>query len=293
MSRCWYIVYLILSSSIDVTTLSTGPYKHLYTIRFNTSGLAEKHPNHAELFLHVHHHHSTAAQIRITSSHYQQPAVWQQHPQANGEDETAKKAQVLLRIALTSLTTGSLWKNDSILTLTVASTKPITMPSKNRHQTSVGLVLYMGGSPEAIDKLIKSPVIATSHRVMSKKETYSIGAAHKRSTGSTPCQLKKGLNIRFSEVKGGFERVLKPVVVDIGKCVGECPHFLHHLHNPSQHAEVRNLLAFREGSASDVTRASCVPTSFKPLPIVLYNDATKRATVETYNKMVATSCGCR
>ena len=285
-NRCSHV----LSFCTGTTALgSTGPYQHQYTITFNISGLIQKkeHPNYAELFLHVQ-THNNPAQIRITSEHIQQPVTWMQPSQANGKDNSEMVEVRLVRIRLTSLASSSLWQNDSIVTFTVASTNVIRMPLKNHYQNALGLVLYMGGAPEAIEKLPTTSIKTGDHK------KHSIGATAKRSTGSTPCQLQKGFTVKFSEVKGGYERIIQPDVVDIGRCIGECPHFLHHLHNPSQHAEVRNLLAFREGSASaDITTASCVPTSFKPLPVMLYNDVDKRFSLGSYNELVATSCGCR
>lgn len=283
----------------DTTAVSTEPYKYQYTVTFNVSALSHKkhHPNYAELFLHVLTHDHSPAQIKIVSDQIQQPITWMQPSQASGKDDNEKAAVQSVRITLTSLTNSSLWQNGSLVTITVASTNVIRMPSENHHQTALGLVLYMGGAPEAIDELLTTPLppAAADHTLTNQKQTYSIGATHKRSTtGSTPCQLQSGFKVKFLEVKGGYERIIQPEVVDIGKCVGECPHFLHHLHNPSQHAEVRNLLAFREGSAgADITTASCVPTSFKPLPVVVYNEADKRISTKTYKEMVATSCGCR
>ena len=268
---------------------STGPYQHQYMITFNISGLIQKkvHPNYIELFMHVQ-TRNNPAQIRITSEHIQQPVTWMQPAQANGKDDAERAEVRLVRIGLTSLANGSFWQNDSTVTFTLASTNVIRMPLKNHYQNALGLVLYMGGAPEAIEKLLTTS-IETRSRTM-----HSIGATAKRSTGSTPCQLQNGFRVRFSEVQGGYERIIRPESVDIGRCVGECPHFLHHLHNPSQHAEVRNLLAFREGSAAaEITTASCVPTSFKPLSVVIYNEADRTFSVKSYNEMVATSCGCR
>ena len=282
------------------TTVSTEPYKYQYTVEFNTSMLSHKkhHPNYAELFLHVlteggH----NPAEIKIDSNHIQQPITWQQPSQASGEDDgqTAETVQSV-RISLTSLSNSSSWLNDSTLTITVTSTNPIRMPSGNHYQTAVGLVLYMGGAPEAIDQLLTTPIPSSAdHTLSHHKQPLGIGATRKRkATGSTPCQLQGGFKVTFKEVKGGYEEIIRPKMIDIKKCVGECPHFLHHLHNPSQHAEVRNLMHFREGSAgADVTPASCVPTNFKPLPVVLYNEADKTFSSKTLDKLIATSCGCR
>ena len=270
---------------------SNGPYQHQYTVTFNISGLTQRkeRPNYAELFLHVQTHNNQAAQIRITSEHIQQPVTWVKPSQANGKDDSETAKVRLVRIRLTSLTRDvSLWQNDSTVTFTVASTNVVRMPLKNHYQNAVGLVLYMGGAPEAIEKLLTTSIKTGDHK------KHSIGATAKRSTGSTPCQLQKGFRVRFSEVKGGYERIIQPDSVDIGKCVGECPLFLHHLHNPSQHAELRHLMTLREGSAgSGITTASCVPTSFMPLPVMIYNEVEKRISTKTYNEMVATSCGCR
>ena len=290
--RLTYFVFF----NAATTTASTDPYKYQYTVEFNTNVLSHKkhHPNYAELFLHVlteggH----DPAEIKIDSSHIQQPIIWSQSSQASRVDDsqTAEAVQSV-RISLTSLSNSSLWLNDSTLTITVASTNPIRMPSGNHYQTAVGLVLYMGGAPEAIDQLLTTPIpSATAHH----KRSLSIGGTHKRqATGSTPCQVKAGFKVKFLEVKGGYERIIQPEVVDIKKCVGECPNFLHHIHNPSQHAEIRNLLASREGSAgTNITPASCVPTSYTPLPVVVYNPADKSISTKTYNKLVAESCGCR
>lgn len=238
------------------------------------------------------------AEIKIDSSHIQQPIVWRQSSQASTVDDSqAAEAVQSVRISLTSLSNSSLWLNDSTLTITVASTNPIRMPSGNHHQTAVGLVLYMGGAPEAIDQLLTTPIpsVATDHASSHHKQSLGIGATRKRRvTGSTPCQVQAGFKVKFSEVKGGFERIIQPEMVDIKKCVGECPNFLHHIHNPSQHAEIRNLLAFREGSAgAEITPASCVPTSYMPLPVIVYNEADKSVSTKTHNELVAASCGCR
>lgn len=281
----------------DTSAVTTEPYKHQYTITFNISGLSQKkqHPNYAELFLHVLTNHQNPAQVKVASDHIQQPVMWTQPLQASGKDDGEMPEVMLVRISLTSLTNSSLWEIDNTLTVTVASTNAIRIPSKNHHKTALGLVLYMGGAPEAIDKLLKTPIVAADQMLTNKKETYSIGAANKRSTTSnTPCQLKKGFKVKFSEVKGGFEKIIHPEVVDIGKCIGQCPMFLHHLHNPSQHAEVRNLLVSREGSAgSDIATASCVPVTFKPLPVVLFNSETNTVSTSTLDELEATSCGCR
>ena len=244
------------------------------------------------MFLHILNTHQHHAQINITSGITQQPVIWKQHLQASGKDDN-KMAEVLsVRIALNSLTNSSLWPNDNILTVTLASTNAIRMPSKNHHQTALGLVLYMAGSPEEIDELLTKPVPSTAGHKINKKNIYGIGAFNKRS--SAPCQLQKGLKVKFSEVKGGYERILKPVTIEINKCAGECPLYLHHLHNPTQHSEVRNLLAFREGSASsDIVPASCVPVSFKKIPTIEYNKETHGIENKYLDELVATSCGCR
>lgn len=274
----------------DTKAMSTGAYKHQYTLTFNISVLSQKkhHPNYAQLFLHVH-THQNPVQIKIVSDHLQQPLLWTQPSQSNGKDDSKMDEVKLVKITLDSLAKSSMWQNDSIVTLSVTSTNVIRMPLKNHYQTSVGLVLYMGGAPEAIDKLLTTPIPKAHHT-----NSHRIGATKRSTTGSTPCQLQSGFTVRFSEVKGGFERTLRPKTVDIGRCIGTCPHFLHHLHNPSEHAEVRNLLAFQEGSASsNIKTASCVPTSFKPLPVMVFNSAENRITQGTYNELVATSCGCR
>ena len=271
---------------------STGPYQHQYTVTFNISGLTQnkERPNYAELFLHVQTHNNQAAQIRITSEHIQQPVTWIQPSQANGKDDSEMAEVQLVRVRLTSLTRdASLWQNDSTVTFTVASTNVVRMPLKKHYQNAVGLVLYMGGAPEAIEKLPTTLIKTGDHK------KHSIGATAKRSTGSTPCQLQMGFRVKFSEMKGSrYERIIQPDSVDIGRCVGECPLFLNHLHNPTEHAEVRNLLTFREGSASsEITTATCVPTSFKPLPVMTYNEGEKRFVTKIYTEMIATSCGCR
>ena len=292
---------LILIDIIDTTTTSatSDPYRHQYTITFNTSGISQKehHPNYAELFLHILTDHQNPAQVSIDNDHINQPIRWMQPSQASGKDDNKMPEVQLVRIALTSLTNSLLRQNDNMLTIKVASTNVIRIPSKRHYQTSLGLVLYMGGAPEAIDELLTTPIVAHHHMFTNKKKTQSIGGVtdQKRSTGSTPCQLKSGFKVKFSDVKGGFERILQPEMVDIGRCVGECPNLLTHLHNPSQNAEVRNLLVSRgEGSSGvDIATASCVPVTYKPLPVVLLNSATNSITVGTYNEMVATSCGCR
>ena len=283
--------------NVVATTVSTKPYKYQYILEFNTNVLSHKkhHPNYTELFLHMltkggH----NPAEIKIDSSHIQQPITWQQPSQASGEDDsqTAETVQSV-RISLTSLSNSSFWLNDNTLTITVTSTNPIRMPSGNHYQTAVGLVVYMGGAPEAIDQLLRAPIPSSADHTPSHH--FGMGATHKRQAiGSTPCQLQDGLIVKFLEVQGGYERIIQPETVDIKKCVGECPHFLHHLHNPSQHAEVRNLLYFQEGSVgANITPASCIPTSFKPLPVIMYNEADKSVSTETYNELVAASCGCR
>lgn len=265
----------------DATVASTEPYKYQYTLTFNVGRLSHKkhHPNYAELFLHIVTDDHNPAQIKIVSNHLQQPITWTKPAlQANGS-ETAE-----VRIHLTSLANSSLWRNSTTLTITVASTNTIRIPSENHHQTALGLVLYMGGAPEVIDELLETPIADHTLKQMD---------SNKRSTtGSTPCQLKRGFKVKFAEVKYGYDKILRPEEVDIGRCVGECPHLLHHLYNPTDHATVRNILAFQEGSGeTNISTASCVPTTFKPLPVVLFNS--NGITQKVLHNMVATSCGCR
>jgi len=263
-----------------------------YTFVFNASGIPrQEQPTNVQLHLRMVTSDQPAV-IRVNTS--RQEFIWQQ-PELHDKDAKKTTEDLLVRISLSSQlansSSSSHWIND-MLTVEVASTNPIKIPSKKHHQTAVGLLLYMGGVPEAIDELLAKPIDKSAHLITDKKERFKIGEG-KRDI-NTPCQLKEGFKVTFSQVGGGYQYIIQPKTLDIGQCIGECPHYLHHLHNPSEHAEVRNLLAFREGSAStDVTAASCVATSFLPQPIVLYNKASAMITYETYDKLVATSCGCR
>ena len=278
-----------LFRAVTTAAVSSGSYQHKYTTTFSISGLPE-HPNYIELFLHVQ-TNANPAKIKITCEHIEEPVIWTQR--LPKDDSEIPKVQ-LVRISLNSVAASSLWKNDSSVTLTVASTNVIRIPSKNHYQNSVGLVLYMGGAPEEIQELLDTSIVSSDLT----KHAYSIGAVAKRTaakrSGSTPCQLQSGFTVKFQELTAGYKNIILPKMVDIKKCVGECPHYLHRFHNPSQHAAVRNLLAFRDGSASsDITKASCVPTSFKELTVMEYNETSKGFTNKVYKKMIASSCGCR
>lgn len=248
--------------------------------------MGQEQPTNVQLHLRVETTDKPAV-IKVNTS--QQEITWQQPALS---DKNVKKTTEV-KISLNSqLTNSSLHLPYDMLTVKVASTNPIKIPSKKHHQSAVGLLLYMGGVPEAIDNLLEAPIDKSAHLITDKKERYKIGEG-KRDV-NTPCQLKDGLTVKFSEVGGGYEHIILPKSLDIKQCVGECPHLLHHLHNPSEHAEVRNLLAFREGSASaDVLTASCVATSFKPQPILINNPLSKMVSYKSYNKLVASTCGCR
>jgi len=273
-----------------IVTDGNGSNGYHYTFAFNASGLPRQaQPTNIQLHLRMVTSDQPAV-IKVNTS--QQEFIWQQSELYDKDAKTTEdlSVRISLRSQLTN-SSSSRWTNDMLI-VEVASTNPIKIPSKKHHQTAVGLLLYMGGVPEVIDELLAKPVDKSAHLITDKKERFKIGEG-KRNV-NTPCQLKDGFRVTFSQVGGGYQYIIQPKSLDIGQCVGECPHYLHHLHNPSEHAEVRNLLAFREGSASaDVTTASCVATSFKPQPIVLYNKASSMITYETYDKLVATSCGCR
>ena len=282
---CDYFCFLLTVTDGD------GSNGYYYTFTFNTSGLPrQEQPTNVQLHLRMVTSHQPAV-IKVNTR--QQEFTWQQ-PELKDKDAKKTTEDISVRISLSSQLTNSSsshWTND-MLTVKVASTNPIIMPSKKHHQTAVGLLLYMGGVPEAIDDLLATPIDKSTHLITDKKERFKIGEG-KRDI-NTPCQLKEGFKVTFSQVGGGYQYIIQPKTLDIKQCMGECPQYLHHLHNPTEHAEVRNLLAFREGSASaDVTAASCVATSFKPQPIVLYDPATQMISYKTYHRLVAASCGCR
>ena len=278
-----------LFRAVTTAAASSGSYQHQYTATFSIRGLPE-HPNYIELFLHVQ-TEASPAEIKITNEHIQEPVVWTQR--LPKDDSKIPKVQ-LVRISLNSLAASSLWENNSSVTLTAASTHALRTPSKNHYQNAIGLVLYMGGAPEEIEELLDTSIVSSGL----KKHAYSIGAVAKRTaakrSGSTPCQKEDGFEVTFTDLSEKYANIITPKTVDIGKCKGDCPHLLHPFHNPSQHAEVRNFLAFREGSASSkIATASCVPISFRNLTALTYNKTSKTFVTKVYDNMIAASCGCR
>jgi len=219
------------------------------------------------------------AVINITID--QEELIWRQPEDTKDETEVRISLEYLL-------INNSQWSNET-LTIKVASNNPI-IPATHHHYHP-GLLIYMGGDPQAIDDLLATPLDKSAHSINDNKERQKI---EKKDIGEW-CQLKS-FKVTFSKVGGGYQYIIRPKSLDIGQCVGKCPQYLGHPHNPTEHAQVWNLLAldFKEGSggADVISPVSCAIKSFKPTPIVLYNRPSSLITYETYNELVATSCEC-
>jgi len=243
---------------------------------FNTSGLQEQ-PTSVRLYLHT----MTSDQLAVVNVTIDQEVfVWRQ-PSLSGEDNETE-----VRIDLGPSLIKSLWNNDSII-VQVMSTVPIKVPSQHQHHHP-GLLLYMGGVPEAIDDLLATPIekpTSSDKRRSPYKEKRDV---------VNSCRLES-FRVTFSQVGGSYQYIIYPKSLDIGRCVGEC----HHPYNPTEHNQVMNLLAsqnFKEGSAAEgddvITPVSCTIRSFRPQPIVWYNHTSGMVVYQIYHKLVATSCTC-
>ena len=208
--------------------------------------------------------------------------VWRQSEDTKNETE--------VRINLESLPINSQWINDT-LAIKITSTNPIKLPTHYHYHP--GLLIYMGGDPEAIDGLLARPL----DKPTLYKKKRQISGKEKRNIGEQ-CRLES-FKVIFSEVGGGYQSIIQPKSLDIGQCVGECPQYLSHLRNPTEHAQVWNLLAFRDldfkggsGGGDVVSPVSCAVRSFRPQPVLVYKRASMMITYVTYDRLVATSCGC-
>jgi len=232
---------------------------------FNISGLSrQEQPTSAQLHLHM----MTSAVINITID--QEELIRRQPKGTKNETE--------VRISLESLLfNNSQWTNDT-LTIKVASTDPIILPT--HHHYHPGLLIYMGGDPLAIDDFLATPLDKSAHSINDNKERQKL---EKKDIGKW-CRLKS-FKVMFSEVGHGYQHIIQPESLDIGQCVGKCPQYLGHPHNPTKHTQIWNLLALD-------FKVSCAVRSFKPTPIVLCNHQSSLITYETYNELVATSREC-
>ena len=270
------VIITLLTVSDDNT--SDG-YHYMFT--FNISGLSRQQQQPTSVRLHL--HMMTSDQptvINITID--QEQFVWRQSEDAKNETEA--------RISLEPLLTNSQWTNDT-LTVKVTSTNPIKLPTHQHYHP--GLLLYMGGDPEAIDDLLATPLDKPTHPINDKKKGSKTSIERR---DSKPCQLES-FRITFSQVGGGFQYIIQPKSLDIGQCVGTCSQYLRPPHNPTQHAQIWNLLVFRHfkegsGGGNVITPVSCTIRSYRPQPIVLYNPVTHMISYEAYHELVAASCRC-
>jgi len=244
---------------------------YLYMFRFNISGLSrQEQPTSAQLHLHMMTSDQPAV-INITID--QKELVWKQPEDTKNETEVKISLEYLL-------INNSQWTNDT-LTIKVASKNPIILPT--HHHYHPGLLLYMGGDPEAIDDLLATTLDKPTHSINDKK-------IEKRDI-IKPCQLES-FTVTFSQLGGGYQYIIQPKLLDIGQCVGKCPQYLGH---STEHAQVLNLLTFRAGSSVGsgiISPVSCTVKSFQPQPIVSYNPIAAMIGFEMLNELVATSCGC-
>ena len=252
-------------------------YHYMFT--FNISGLSRQQQQPTSVRLHL--HMMTSDQptvINITID--QEQFVWRQ------SEDTIDETEV--RISLESLLTNSQWTNDT-LTVKVTSTNPIKLPTHQHYHP--GLLLYMGGDPEAIDNLLATPLDKPTHPINDKTKRSKTSIERR---DSKPCQLES-FRITFSQVGGGFQYIIQPKSLDIGQCVGMCLHYV--THNPTEHAQIWNLLAsrdFKEDSrGSDaITPVSCTIRNFRPQPIVLHKPVIHMISYKIYHELVAASCRC-
>ena len=272
-ATCVTITFLTVSNG------NTSNGNH-YMFTFNISGLPRKEQP-TSVWLHLHMMTSdqpAAININIDQDEF----VWRQ------SEDTINETEV--RISLESLLTNSQWTNDT-LTVKVTSTNPIKLPTHQQYHP--GLLLYMGGDPEAIDDLLATPLEKPTHPINDKKKRSKTDIKRR---DLKPCQLES-FWVTFSQVGGGFQYIIQPKSLDIGQCVGTCSHYLRPSHNPTEHAQIWNLLAFRHfkegsGGGSVITPVSCTTRSFKPQPILLYNPVTHMISYKIYHELVATSCRC-
>ena len=249
---------------------------------FNISGLSrQEKPTSVQLHLQLMTSDQPAV-VNITVG--QEEFVWRQSEDTKNETE--------VKISLESLPQ---WTNDS-LTIKVASTNPITLTS--HHHYHPGLLIYMGGVPEAIDDLLATPLDQINN-----KDKFKVGIKKRRFIlEETTCHLRS-FTVDLSQLGGNY-KILYPQKIDIGQCEGHCPRLPFHnptkdtensrdmMNNtpdPTAHEIILNI--FKEGSGSgDVD--SCTVRSFRPLAVLFYHSEKRVYTIRKLRDLVAESCEC-
>ena len=241
-----------------------------YTLTFNTSGLQEQ-PTSVHLHLHSVSSANHLTVINITID--QEVFVWRKL----ADDKNGTELQISLEPPL-------IWTANT-LTIKVASTVPIKLDH------NFGLLLYMGGVPEAIDDLL-SIQLDKKKMVNDQKERLKRGIEKRDASITGPCQ-RKTLKVTFSELGGIYQNIIAPKTVEIGQCVGEC-------NNQTLHARVLNLLAsnkgldFEEGSSTLITPLAigCAVMSFQPVVAVISHPTRGSVIFAVLDELVVESCGC-
>ena len=136
---------------------------------------------------------------------------------------------------------------------------------------------------ELLRRLAVKEAESADEEVESRNETE---AGNKRSSSST-CKLYT-VPVDVKDDLGWDSWVVVPTSFNATYCKGECPFPIPNHLEPTSHAVFQRLI--HSVDSNKVPGPCCVPIKFRPMDMLIKDNG--NTVRQTYNKMIATKCGC-